>query len=172
MLKYPYYMQKTNYAAVVKEIEPLSRQLSIALEPLGLQPWRIIENCTMGVTAKSGHKSTVSVGKGGKFRVAVSNLMSQPGQIQLTLIQPLDHDTVFAEYYDKFGSSWHHIEFIEDEDVCKMVENDFQQAGAEKVFEIALPDGRKCVMFDLDGVRFSIAPPFQYLSIDEMGGIL
>lgn len=172
MLVYPDLVQKTNYAAVVEDIEKITKQLSIALKPLGITPWEVTENCTIGAESVSGHKTIIHTGGGlASFRVAVAKIMAEPGQIQLTMIQPLNGDSIFSEYLNKYGNSWHHIEFVETPENIQVICADFEEAGAEKILELELPDGRKLFYYDMDGVIFALAPEFQYVGIDEFGGV-
>ena len=160
MLQYPYMMQSTNYAAVVDDIETVTKTLSIALKPLGIRPWHIYEKVELG------KKYKINVGNASAIKVATTKLDSQPGKIQLDLIQPLEGDSIWADYLKKYGSSWFQIEFVESEEKVEQVAKDFESAGAKKVFELEFADGRKSYYYDLDGVVFAISPPYQILSSD------
>jgi hypothetical protein len=160
MIEYPNLMQATNYAAVVEDVDTVSKTLSIALEPLGIRPWRIYDKVQYG---KGRGPKVIGGGGASVVKFATTKLVSQPGEIQLTLIQPLEGDSIWGRYLKEYGNSWHHIEFIESVEKVEQIAKDFEKAGAKKVFEFEFADGRRGYYFDLDGVVFAVSPTYQYL---------
>lgn len=107
----------THICIVVKDIEKTTQLLSSILGPLGLGPWEIVET-TQG-------RDVVTVGEPFTIKLAVAKWEAL-GPVVLELIQPIEGNSVWAQFIEAKGEGLHHIAYGVsnfDEEVAKLKKN-------------------------------------------------
>ncbi len=139
---------KSSVSQVGMIVKDLDQSIEYYWKQLGIGPWVIYTYTKPLVKQMSYHGKPANY----KMRIALANL----GQVQFELIEPVEGETIYADFVKKHGYGIHHIQFLIDDVKSALVE-------AEAAGMNVIQDGSG---YGLDGDGY-----FGYFDTEEKFGV-